>query len=744
MGEKSAKQELFTDYSAMLRSLIPDAKGFLFFDRKSRLYWQDDLAKQTELTKEFQIALLQTVKTGELLGEIDRVRIGEDSAFLFQLVSDAGWKLGAIAVLIPHEHDEAWTRAKVHAQIAPGLNSLQRELALRYKLVRTHRKMEEKTSDHRFLRQLGEWSRADINCEDALESILSCCAEHLNSESVTLMVPDMRIVVWAGKPGLDSNEARLMIESFTETQSVSTQPGTRAFKTTFKGCYNAPVLQDKRFPVGVLNVHGEEGDEFEERLNDIADAILSAIEYVLERDFDALTGLPRWPVFESRLHEAWAHDDGQYVMMHFDIDRMQLANDSFGRSFGDQILRKFAETLRTHLNDHSYTRISGNYCAALLHSVPLADAEQLAIKICDAFKGMMPCPGGKDFRTSVSVGVAPLMVTDKGIKDALGPAQAACDAAKDRGRGRVEVYQSADESIVKRLDDIQIIGDVRDALSSNNLALYAQPLASLQAPGKNPVVEILLRTVDEDGNHVSPAQFLSAAERFQVMPDLDRWVVDNTISMLETFLAESSQQPNVAINLSGQSFCNDDFSAFLRDRLTNTTIDAEKVCFEITETVAVANIKQAQAFVNEFKALGCRFSLDDFGTGLSSFAYLKLFPVDVIKIDGNFISDIETNEISRSMVTAIAEIAKVLEIQSVAEYVQNKNSADILRNMGIGWIQGHYVGKPRPLEDYLSSGGSLKIKDCSDTTGASTIQAKPLPDDFLPELALQNMRLQEN
>jgi len=742
MSETATQRELFTDSSALFRALLPEAAGFLFHDRKMRYYWRDETSDNFAPSPEYNIALLETLKHGEILGEHDRVAIDEYSAIIFPMRSESGWNLGAVTVLVS---GELATKPKewIGNLIAPALQSLQRELGLRYRLVRTHRRMEEKSSDHKFLRMLGEWSRADVTCEEALESILNCCSEHFGTGSVSLMVPDKRIEVHTGEPAIDKPEAIMLIAEQNVNSAGNTQPDPRQFNKNGSRIYHCNINQDKRYPVGLLCIPGSNDEDFAERLNNIAEAVATSIEYVIERDFDSLTGLPRHEVLEGKLSEACEHDDGNYTVMHFDIDRMQLVNDSFGREFGDEIVRTFANILRSAMSAHSVARLSGSNFAALLYNASTAQAEELAQQICSDLRQNEYTIEGKEFTPTVSIGVAPLIVTDEGARAALSPAIVACDAAKDRGRGRVETYQPTDASIVKRLDDIQIIGSVRSALNNDRLELHAQPLSPLNGEHPHPCFEVLARMQDENGKAMEPAQFISAAERFQVMPELDQWVVDKTIGVLEDQKREHGREPHVAINLSGQSLCNETFIKFLRERLSSLQIDRSQICFEITETVAVTNLDQAQDFVKEFKSMGCKFSLDDFGTGLSSFTYLKLFPVDTLKIDGSFISDIETNEISRSMVTAISEIAKVMELDTVAEYVQNKASADILHEMGIGWVQGHYVGKPKPLQDYLNGANGATARSHKTDDSAPTTSNRTLPDDFLPEYAIRNMRLQD-
>jgi EAL domain-containing protein (putative c-di-GMP-specific phosphodiesterase class I) len=288
---------------------------------------------------------------------------------------------------------------------------------------------------------------------------------------------------------------------------------------------------------------------------------------------------------------------------------------------------------------------------------------------------------------------------------ALAPAQVACQAAKERGRGRVELYQQGDASIIQRLDDIHQVGHIRSAIENNRMTLVAQPIVAIQ-PGKTAAYyyEVLVRLIDSDGAHVMPADFFSAAERYQLMEELDRWVVTETLQLLAARMGDFEDLSlRIAINLSGQSLGSEQFLPFVVEQIKTSGVPARMLSFEVTETVAVANLQRAQKFMHTLKDLGCRFSLDDFGTGLSSFAYLKLFPVDTLKIDGSFVRDITTNVTSQSVVAAIAEVARVMQLQSVAEYVQDEEAMVLLKDLGVTWGQGFLLGAPEPLAEKLDS-----------------------------------------
>ncbi|HEX7719716.1 MAG TPA: EAL domain-containing protein, partial [Woeseiaceae bacterium] len=277
------------------------------------------------------------------------------------------------------------------------------------------------------------------------------------------------------------------------------------------------------------------------------------------------------------------------------------------------------------------------------------------------------------------------------------------DAAKDHGRDRVEVYDQCDQSIVRRFDDMHLVAEIQKMLDADGFELMAQPIVALKKRLKSERYEILLRMKDSQGNKISSNSFFSAAERYQMMPAIDRWVVSETLERIgrhARFLKESGTV--FAINLSGQSLGDNEILRFIEGELDSSGVPATSICFEVTESAAVSNRTKAQSFIDELRKRGCRFSLDDFGAGLSSFAYLKNFKVDTLKIDGSFIRDITENRISESMVAAITQVAKVMELDTVAEYVESKETKALVAKLGVDYAQGHAVGLPIPLEEVLA------------------------------------------
>ena len=739
MAAGRQKTEVFSDFSAFLNALLPQALGFLFHDRKGRLFWRDRDDQPFELNDDFHAALAQVLSDGDIPGDEARIKLDRATAFVIPLTSDRGRNLGALTSVVDPDTGGMPYQFCVDV-LSPAVRSLERELSLRYYLMDVNKQLEAQTTDHDFLQALGDEARQRTSCQQVLGSVLELCLEHLKVEGATLVVPDKKLYFAIGDNSVNETEAQLFFESLVDAEAKSkaeaeakatpegegeadpeaeAEPDLDDLEAGFipaasdelGDTYSTLIRQNADTPIGVLVLsHGGADPEYAARLSGLIGFVVSTIEHVIERDFDALTGLVRWPNFEHQLDEACRDIENNYSLMFLDIDQLHVVNDTFGRASGDIVLKEFSAILKTNLEEHLVTRVTSDSFAALLKNKSVKIAEKIAKKICTELNEKGYAEDGKSFRPSVSIGVARLVPSNDGVRSALVPAQVACQAAKDRGRGRVEVYQSADTSIVQRLEDINQVGSIRNAIESGRLILYAQPIASLRGGDLTQYFEILVRMLNTAGDPVEPAEFMSAAERYQLMQELDRWVVASSVDAL---LNSNHSSIRFAINLSGQSLGNDQFLDFVSSELQRSGLAPDRLSFEITETVAVANLQKAQLFMNVLKELGCHFSLDDFGTGLSSFAYLKLFPVNALKIDGSFVRDITENEVSKSMVAAIAEIARVMNLETVAEFVQDQKSMDLLKDLGVTWAQGYFIGTPRPLGDYLKEIDAEQLEEVS-------------------------------
>ena len=307
---------------------------------------------------------------------------------------------------------------------------------------------------------------------------------------------------------------------------------------------------------------------------------------------------------------------------------------------------------------------------------------------------------GREFAVGISIGMVAIDSNDN-LSTLLSNADSACYAAKEMGRNRVHIYEHGDKELVQRKNQMAWASRIQESLDKNRFRLYYQCIAiSEDHERANGHFEILLRMVDEDGELVPPGAFIPAAERYSLMSNIDRWVVDNVFKWLDEHQDKARQVNKCAINLSGDSLGDERFFDFVKNKFSQYKVKPEQICFEITETVAITNLNKAISFISDFRTIGCSFALDDFGTGLSSFGYLKNLQVDYLKIDGAFIKRIDENKIDYAMVESINNIGHVIGLKTIAEYVENQDSLDLLKNIGIDYVQGYFVHKPEPISNF--------------------------------------------
>lgn len=418
---------------------------------------------------------------------------------------------------------------------------------------------------------------------------------------------------------------------------------------------------------------------------------------------DALTGLANRREFEFRLeqvlHPAAQQYGGRHALMFLDLDQFKLVNDTCGHAAGDELLRHICALLQSDLREgDTLARLGGDEFGILLENCPAAVAEKIAESLRHTVQSLHFVWKGRPFMTTVSIGLVHLGHTPTTLETSLRAADMACYMAKEKGRNRVQVYHADDSELSLRFGEMAWVQRLHMALEENRFCLYAQEISPLgQTDGGDGHIEILLRLHDEAGRIILPDSFIPAAERYGLMTSLDRWVVENVFKIIARCLHERPGRPMAmcAINLSGITIGDDDFLGFLREKFHTYVIPPGMICFEITETSAIANLGSAIRFINELKALGCQFSLDDFCAGMSSFAYLKHLPVDFLKIDGSFVKDMLDDPINRAMVEVINHIGHVMGKRTIAEFVETPQIEQALLEIGVDYAQGYLIERPQ-------------------------------------------------
>jgi Amt family ammonium transporter len=421
---------------------------------------------------------------------------------------------------------------------------------------------------------------------------------------------------------------------------------------------------------------------------------------------DALTGLINRREFEEQLARLIDQlDDGpaQHLLCYIDLDQFKLVNDVCGHAAGDALLRQVAALLKRGLRgSDTLARLGGDEFGVILSNCHVERGVEIAEAMRERVHNFRFAWGDKLFAIGASVGLVPLSRALGNLADALGRADAACYAAKDTGRNRVHVYDPDDRELSLRKGQMKWVTRIQRALDEDHFQLYYHAIAPLHDPANiTSHFEILLRMSDVNADTIPPGAFIPAAERYGLMPEIDHWVVEHTLRWLAAYQAAGGTAiQRCAINLSGATLGNDKHTARISDRLIHHCIEPSLICFEITETAAMANLEQAKRFIEEIKEIGCGFALDDFGSGLSSFGYLRELPVDLVKIDGSFVREIDRNRIDRAMVEAIVGIAKVMGLKSIAEFVENARVLSALEEIGVDYAQGYYLAQPKPLATY--------------------------------------------
>ena len=445
---------------------------------------------------------------------------------------------------------------------------------------------------------------------------------------------------------------------------------------------------------------------YEGTLTDITEAHELSRQLSYEASHDALSGLINRREFEIRLQRAL--DSAQatgavHAVCYLDLDQFKVINDTCGHIAGDELLRQLAQVLQSRVRSNdALARLGGDEFGLLLHDCSVPDATSIANALLKAVEQYQFVWGANTFTVGASIGLVPLTGSFRRITQVLQAADAACYAAKDQGRNRVHLYQEDDTVVAQRHGEMQWVARVKRALNENRFLLEAQPIVSIAGEDSSATAhsyELLLRMRDESGKIVPPGAFLPAAERYNLSQRLDRWVISTALHWLAANPAATARVARVYVNLSGDSLGDPQLQDFIRAALDETRVTPTKIGFEITETAAIGNLTRANQLIGELRRLGCSFSLDDFGSGVSSFAYLKALTVDWLKIDGLFVHNIVHDRIDYEMVRSITDIGHVMGKKVVAESVESAAVLARLKEIGVDYAQGIALGSPAPLSN---------------------------------------------
>lgn len=414
---------------------------------------------------------------------------------------------------------------------------------------------------------------------------------------------------------------------------------------------------------------------------------------------DSLTGLINRNEFEVRLNQlihSARTDNSSHVLLYLDLDQFKVVNDTCGHAAGDELLKQLSFLLHEEIRESdTLARLGGDEFGVLLSNCTIEKAEQIAEALRKVVNEFHFIWKDQSFEVGMSIGLTRITSISESMNEVLSEADVACYAAKDLGRNRIHVYTYDDEELSQRHSEMQWVSRITSALEENRFVLYAQAIKPTF--GENDEFshkEILIRMKDEEGKLIPPFSFIPAAERYNIMPSIDKWVIENSFKYLA---ASDDHTEKLSINLSGNTLSDETLLIHISEKLKHYNIEPERICFEVTETNAITRMSHAINLMRELRAIGCKFSLDDFGSGLSSFAYLKNMPVDYLKIDGAFIKDIVDDPIDLAMVSAINQIGHIMGIKTIAEFVENNDILNVLKALHVDYVQGYGIEKPVPL-----------------------------------------------
>jgi diguanylate cyclase (GGDEF)-like protein len=708
----------------LLQSLVPRAQSFCFYDPSRARIWSSEAADDFEVDS-YICDLPDDIVAGEdSNSELLRKTLSSGRTLLvLPVYNDTNVGLGLLVCVFSMNagKSSSFNPSLLVNILKPALQIIGEVMNSVARLSAVQDRVKTAEKELTVLYQIDEKIHGSSKSHSSLAQLTGQSGRFLGISYSVLLLPSKRIRISAthssgkqvNRDAVDQYLIGTLLPKLEGQRApvIFDVPPVEGADSAFENGFQAmvcPLLDRNGNVEGVLAQLGRVNRKpFDTTHTRFMSHIVRKVEYVIEQLFDSMTGLMNREGFEAQLEEArktLETEEDLHQIIYFDLDNLQLVNDTFGHDAGDAVIKRFAQLLDEVLPPNAIaTRLTGDVFSILLTHSTANDALKLTAQIHDDSEKLRYLQGDKSLQVTVSIGVAEFSLKKRDGAAALTQARIACESAKSHGRDRVEVYEEDNQSIIRRYDDMNLVSQIQKMLDGDGFELHAQPIKSLS--GKDSLIrhELLLRMKDSEGNPISSGALFSAAERYKLMPQIDRWVVSRTLQHLGEHLDYLAECGAIfAINLSGQSLGDDDILKFIIDEIESSGIPTRSLCFEVTESAAVSNRIKAQAFIDNLRERGCRFSLDDFGAGLSSFAYLKNFKVDTLKIDGSFIRDIVENRISESMVAAITQVAKVMELETVAEYVETSEAELLITRLGVDFAQGHHIGMPTPLDGVLA------------------------------------------
>ncbi len=730
----AAAETSFEPYERLLRLLMPSLRSVVIHDGFANKMWASD---EWEVLDEQQVvkdAIAHALTDAAPYAGIMRTLDADRAAYAFAIRSEGSELLGVVSLIIRVDATRTAVRDRnyVAQLVGPALECLRRELLILGRLGSREEALGGRERDLSLMLEMSSRRPVAASDADEFDLILKTGLEHMKCALAALWVPEKNIHMSLTRSGqgmsaeaLQRAQQHLMAWMLIQQRTmvvnrISRIPAAGAAPYKILAC---PVRHPSERVMGVLALFNPaSGDDFDPHQTRIAELLAKKATIIIQSQYDISTGLMTRQAFERQVTATLSAPAAAqpHCIIYLDIDRLHVINETFGMHVGDDVIVGVAEALAKTLPPAALSaRISGDRLAALLPHSGMEAAAAVGESIRAAVAAVVPRAGRGAFEISASLGVAPVGRSDNALAHALATAEIACKAAKDRGRNRVEMFQDSDHSIIRRHTDIMVAGTVREALDGDRFRLDAQPILPLRANHGKPRFELLIRMIGDRGEIIPPGKFLSAADRYQLMPAIDRWVVRHACRMLSRHAGAVDQEiARFGINLSGQSLQDESFLDFVLAQIDGGKVPPTLLCFELTETATVGNLSKAQHFIHTLQDIGCQFALDDFGTGVSSLAYLKDLSVNYLKIDGSFVRDALVNSRSESMIKTISQLAKAMGMETIAEYVETDDLRVRMGDLGVDYGQGFAMGKSMHMESlleelalYEATAGNRRLED---------------------------------
>lgn len=743
----SVRQIDFKKYAGLVRSLLGGAIAVVVCDVTGRRVWSlSRKAKDTfaQPLKKLNAAVPDWPTTGVA---IRRCTLSQDSsAYVTSICAADKVPLGGLLVTVRHGQDD---ESVAYKKVSDGMHQLARLLGDEVQLIEELSRMTDELG--RRYEELNLIYNTEDNVkyfdegQDAIRHLVKNTCEYTGASFSAVIMADKTTMHAHGHrshPLPDAARLQELIggevyDHMAFRKEVLVHNGGRRYREMLEDVpcklLACPVFDENHDVIGALFLaNPETAPPFTSSDRKLLQVMAHKAARIIQANYDALTGMMTRNGLEYHLETALyvvRYKQIAHTLLNINVDRLHVVNDTCGHHAGDELIRRISAKIRSQTDARDVVaRLGGGEFGVLLVDRAHESAEETAERIRAAVRTLEFTWDDRRFQVSVSIGLAAMEPGTESVLSVLSAAEVACAAAKDLGRDRVQVYQTDNTMLVRRKAQIHWLGKLHSALREDRFVLYCQPIAAVDPANDHGHAEVLLRLDDEQDGILPPGVFLGSAERYNLMPAIDRWVIRNTLKTLVANLPRSVLDKRVwAINLSGQSLSDANFMQFVLDETKRAGIAPGNLCFEITETAAVANLKEAGQFIVELRKKGYKFSLDDFGSGLSSFAYLKALPVDYLKIDGAIAREVVEDAVSASMVRAIVQVGVDMGLETIAEFVETAEVQEKLASLGVHYVQGYGVGKPRPLREELVSLTSALISDgFSDTQTLSEVDEDTL------------------